>query len=124
MKTLSTIALCALLTAVGTLLTGCETEPANSPVFIEPSAATVKAGQSVIFQAKGGYTHRWSVSDASIGYLSGAVGPTTTYTAMGAATNGSQTLTLRSTIDGVDDTGTATNSFSYEQTASAIITHL
>ena len=124
MKTLPIIALCALLSTAAALFVGCETESANSPVFILPSAATVKPGGAVAFEAKGGYTHRWSVANASLGYLSAAVGPTTTYHAAAAATNSSQTLTLRSTIDGVDATGTNTNRFSYEQTATAIITHL
>lgn len=110
------------------LFVGCETESANAPIHISPSAATVRQGGSVTFTAEGGYDHRWTLSDNGIGRLSTSTGNTTAYTAI-SGTNVQQTLTLTSTIDGLYSTNSASGvpgsgSSTYSQSASAIIHHL
>ena len=121
MKSLTILSLLAIVALSVMVFIGCETESANAPVYINPSAATVSGGESITFTAEGGYDYRWSLSDTGLGYLSTSTGPSTVYTAIG--TNDQQTLTLTSTIAGVNE-GTSTNSFTYDKSISAIINHL
>ena len=121
MKSLTILSLLAIATLSVMVFVGCETESANTPVYINPSAATVHGGESVTFTAEGGYDYRWSLSDTGLGHLSASTGQSTVYTAIG--TNGQQTLTLISTIAGVNE-GVSTNHFTYDKSTSAIINHL
>ena len=121
MKTLTILSLLAMAALSAVVFSGCETESANAPIYINPSAATVSGGESVTFTAEGGYDYKWSLSDTGLGYLSASTGPTTVYTAIG--TNGQQTLTLTSTIAGADS-GTSSNSVSYNQSTTTIINHI
>ena len=121
MKSFTIFSLLAIMALSAILFVGCETESANAPVYINPSAATVHGGESVTFTAEGGYDYRWSLSDTTLGHLSTSTGPTTVYTAIG--TNDQQTLTLNSTITGVNG-GSSTNSFTYSKSTTAIINHL
>ena len=93
-------------------MTGCDTNSATSEVSISPSAVTLQAGQSQEFVASGGYTYSWSLPSPSIGSLSGSSGDRVTYTAPSTIpTNGTQTITVISTIPGTSSgsTTTATN---------------
>ncbi len=73
MKTFTLLSLLAMAALSVMVFSGCETESANAPVYINPSAATVSGGESVTFTAEGGYDYRWSLSDAALGYLSASI---------------------------------------------------
>lgn len=114
-----------ILAALSTFVfNGCETDSADSDVKINPSAATLHSGGSITFTAEGGYDYSWKVSDSSLGYLSASRGASVVYTATG--TNGSQTLTLTSTIDGYTSGSSSviSNGTSYSKTTTAIITQI
>lgn len=116
----------AVSLAVLFLCGGCETDPASTPIRITPSAAALRINQSASFSASGGYDYTWSLSDASLGYLSTRVGPTTVYTstASGGADSGSlQVLTVTSSLQGEQTGGTGSNAV-FHASAEAHITHL
>ncbi len=124
MKKILAISILAALSI--SIFNGCETDSAESDIRINPSAATVRTGQSITFTAEGGYDYKWSLSNNSIGYLSGSRGAVVVYTATGGGSNEQQTLTLTSTIDGYPSGSgsVVSNGASYSKTTTAIITHI
>lgn len=127
MKALSAACLISLS---GLMLgTGCDTDSATSAVSISPSSATMEVGQSREFVASGGYTYTWSLQDNAIGTLSSRTGDRVTYTALSAPSNGTQVITVTSTIPGSSSGSTSTGSSTtntvttaaYQVTAEAIV---
>jgi len=116
---------CLALAAMLALLTGCDTESADSPVSISPTSVTLQDGQSAAFTASGGFDYAWSLEPDDLGTLNRRTGPTVTYTAHvdAVSTNaGNRTVTLKvtSTVQGAGagSTNAAAN------TAEAYIRHL
>ena len=116
-----------LATAAGSLMSvllgGCEISGAKSstsPVSINPETVSVSAGQSVEFEASGGYDYTWSLADAAggSGILNTTEGARVVYTCR-SANSGSQKLNVTSTIQGTSS-GSTSNS-SYRVAASATI---
>lgn len=104
------------------LIAGCDSEPAGSPLTINPTSATVHKGESVTFTVEGGYEYVWSIDNAAYGVLSNTRGSSTTYTSIYESSTNNivyQTLRVQSYIPG-DSVG-STNSSS--QSASASIIH-
>jgi len=130
MRITSFLVLFCVLSVVGALFCGCETEPASSPVNISPSSGTIRYGQSIQLAATGGYDYQWSLQDYSWGTLSVNTGPSTIYTStyQGGATGQVQVITVNSTIVGTRTGTGTTNGTTYAgsdtATASAYITHL
>lgn len=99
---------------------GCEADSASQAVTITPQSVVVKKGQSVQFQASGGYDYKWSLSpnDGS-GILNTKVGSTVIYTCI--ATNiGTYPKQIKvvSTIEGTSSGGTSNSTpYSVEATA-------
>lgn len=124
------MSLLAVVLSVG--LTGCETQSATTNVTVEPSAATIRAGESITFTASGGYSYMWSLETSVYGTLSTTSGDTTTYTSIysppsSTDTNGvttitpvTQVLTVRSFIEN----SSSSNSTPGEWTTEVFITHL
>ncbi len=115
---------CLALAAMLALLTGCDTESADSPVSISPSSVTLRNGESAVFTASGGFEYAWGLDRNDLGTLNRRTGPTVTYTAFtdAVSTNTSATVVLivTSTIQGAGASGTNTTS----PTAEAYIQHL
>jgi hypothetical protein len=109
--------------ALGLGWVGCETQSATSKVTIDPSSATVSAGQSITFTASGGYNYTWSLSDHTLGTLSTTTGDSTTYTSLydpGPSNSAVQVLTVASSIAG----SSSTNGAPAEWTAEVYINHI
>ena len=108
------------------VFTACDVDPASSvsQVWITPSSAQIKKGQSVSFTAHGGYEYTWTLKDYAIGSLSSTRGATVIYTGLMDSSSSNtvqQVLTVVSYITG--DSGT-TNSSPAEWTATAYINHI
>jgi hypothetical protein len=117
------------------LQSGCETTSSEGgSLRVEPAAIGVRRNQQVEFTASGGFNYSWSLSDASLGFLTTATGPKTTYISrFSPGTNATvviQTLTVTSTVgssgpSGGTDTGTnVVVGAGFDATAQAIIEHL
>ena len=120
---------CCLIGLSGLFLgTGCDTDSATSEVTIHPDSVTLHAGQSQEFVATGGYTYSWSLKDEAIGSLSVHTGDRVIYNAISAPSNGTQVITVTSTIPGTSagsSSTTASNTTTttgYQVTAQAIVT--
>lgn len=121
-----------LATVLSFGLAGCETQSVTTNVTVEPSAATLRAGESITFTASGGYSYTWSLETSFYGTLSTTSGDTTTYTSIysppsSTDTNGvttitpvTQVLTVRSFIED----SSSSNSAPAEWTTEVFITHL
>lgn len=111
------IGLLTLLSAIGWIATGCDTQSSTAKVSIEPSSVRMATGQSQEFVASGGYDYTWDLQDESLGILSSRSGNRVTYTALGVGAV--QVITVTSTIEGAS-TGT-TNSPDYQMSAEAFV---
>lgn len=119
---LSFIALSAFVGVI-TFFQGCETESASDNfVEITPEYSFLEEGQSVVLAASGGYSYEWSLSNPDWGLLTEKTDTTVKYvsTYQGSSDNEVQTVTVRSYIEG---SSSSTNGVTYEQFASAYITH-
>ena len=114
---------------IGTF-TSCDTQSANTTVFITPSSAELTRSQSVTLTASGGFDYRWSLEDDTIGVLSSRNGSSVVYTSRHSPNAGNtntpnnvivQVVTVVSYIEGASASGT--NSPALETSAEAFITH-
>lgn len=88
-------------------LTGCESGDSYS-VAIKAPTTSIKAGQSVSLEGDGWDAFNWSVSDASLGYVSPQAGHTTVYFSYDGKA-GEQTVTAVTAGSQSSTTGTTTN---------------
>ena len=122
MKKLITVACFCLFGAATLLQTGCETESvSNNDLTITPSSIGLRNGDTAVFTASGGFDYSWSLQNPSWGTLSALTGPTTTYTdryVPGSNGNASavQVLTVTSSIQGANSSGTGGSSSSNDTT--------
>ncbi len=72
-----------------------------------PNAVAQAGGAAVRLTGTGGQTYQWTLSDTTIGNLSGGNGATVSYTANSSAVVGSQTVYMTALIDGAN-VGSAT----------------
>ncbi len=124
MKRFPVIASAIAVLAAGTMaafLAGCEADPATESLTINPSSATLAAGESCTFRVTGGYEYTWSLKTQGLGSLSARKGDTTVYTAPTTATTGGvQVIQVTSTIQGTS--GGTTNTASYSVSGDATVT--
>jgi len=131
MKAIATIAKVLLISALGFAPVGCETDSALSSVYITPSSATIRTGQSRVFTASGGYSYVWNLEEDDGGdvwaTLSTRRGPRTTYTSIrDSGSNATvRVLTVTSTVEGAAAGSSSTNGTVTTQTSvgRAYITH-
>lgn len=89
------------------MVVGCESADSYS-VAIKASTTSIRAGQNVSLEGDGWDSFNWSVSDASLGYVSPQAGHATVYYSyQGKA--GEQTVTAVSAGAQTSSTGTTTN---------------
>lgn len=116
-----------LLTWICAAFTGCDDDSASSRITVTPASATIEKGQSIEFEASGGYQYTWSLDEDTAGAepyarLSSRKGSRITYTSLrdGAGADEVRVLTVTSTIEEAD----ATNSSPDEWTTEVYITHV
>jgi len=126
MKRLTGIVFAALLLVCGAwslaFLTGCDTASPTDPITIDPSTATLAAGQQQTFTASGGYDYTWSVDTDNGGELNTRTGNRVVFTCT-SSSGYPKTLTVTSTIKGESAGATSTNGTgaTYTETATAHI---
>ncbi len=110
------VAVCSFLLAGLMMWAGCEADSSKESVVISPQSVVVRRGQTVQFQASGGYDYKWSLSpDDGSGALNTFMGDTVIYTCL--ATNiGSwpKKVMVTSTIEGSSTGSTNTPAYSAE----------
>ncbi len=129
----SILGLSLLLTAVAVLHTACENRSADdSSLRVEPQAIGIRINEAIDFNASGGFSYDWSLSDDTLGVLTTKKGPTTRYISRRAPEAGAgpmvQRLTVTSVVGGHGGDGTGTNvtdlGSGFVDTAEAVIEHL
>ncbi len=108
----SFLALSAVLSATALFVASCENEGGEvESIYISPSSASLREGQSVALTAGGGLTYTWALSNPAIGSLSSTKGPSVVYTALACEEKDSYqqvTATSLPSTGGSNETSVAT----------------